>query len=91
MQIVSDNETDLTMSVAGNHGLNDHGDINMPGGEVYSASVVESVKGTVRFDKPVIARVQEMERGYLEFEEGVVVEHDTEKNGDAVGGNPRHR
>lgn len=86
VRIVSGDETDLTMSVAGNHTLNDYGEINMPGGEVYTAPVVDSVEGTVRFDKPVITRGTEIEGAYLEFEEGVVVEHDAEKNSDALAG-----
>ena len=86
VHIVSGDETDLTMSVTGNHALNDHGEINMPGGEVYTAPVVDSVEGTVRFDKPVIARGREIEGAYLEFEEGVVVAHDAEKNGDTLAG-----
>jgi aminopeptidase len=79
-------ETDVTMSVDGNHAVNDYGEINMPGGEVYTAPVVDSVEGTVRFDKPVIARGQEIEGAYLEFEDGVVVDHDAEKNADALAG-----
>ena len=86
VRIVSGEETDLTMSVAGNPAVNDYGELNLPGGEVYTAPVPDSVQGTVRFDKPVMALGREIEGAYLEFEDGEVVAHDAEANADVLGG-----
>jgi aminopeptidase len=80
VRIVSGEETDVRMSVAGNHALNDYGERNLPGGEVFTAPVPDSVEGTVLFDKPLYHQGREVEDVYLEFEGGEVVEHSAGKN-----------
>ncbi|MFB6195561.1 MAG: aminopeptidase, partial [Haloplanus sp.] len=45
VRIVSGDTTDVTMSVAGNHTLNDTNSHNLPGGEVFTAPVPDSVEG----------------------------------------------
>ena len=80
VRIVSGEETDLTMSVAGNETLNDYGERNLPGGEVFTAPVPDSVEGEVLFDKPLMAQGREIQDVYLSFEDGEVVEHSAGKN-----------
>ncbi len=80
VRIVSGDTTDVTMSVAGNPTLNDYGEHNMPGGEVFTAPVPDSVEGEVLFDKPLYHQGREVLGVYLEFEDGEVVDHAAEKN-----------
>ena len=72
--------TDLTMSVEGMTTVNDTGKHNLPGGEVFTAPVADSVEGEVLFDKPLIHQSREIEGVFLRFEGGEVVEHSAEAN-----------
>ncbi len=65
---------DLVLSVEGRTWINDDGKYNMPGGEVFSAPVEDSVEGWVEFDYPAIWRGVEVEGVKLVFKKGVVVE-----------------
>jgi aminopeptidase len=80
VRIVSGTETDLTMRVAGMVAVNDDGHKNLPGGEVFTAPVPDSVEGTVVFDKPLIKKGREVQGIFLEFEDGEVVEYAAERN-----------
>src|SRR5699024_480218 len=80
VRIVSGESTDLTMSIDGMLTENDYGEHNLPGGEVFTAPVPDSVEGEVLFDKPVMAQGREVTGVSLEFEDGEVVEHSAEKN-----------
>ena len=80
VRIVSGKTTDLTMSVEGMTTVNDTGKHNLPGGEVFTAPVADSVEGEVLFDKPLIHQSREIEDVYLRFEGGEVVEHSAEAN-----------
>jgi aminopeptidase len=80
VRIVSGDTTDVTMSVAGNPCLNDDGEHNLPGGEVFTTPVPDSVEGEVLFDKPVYQQGREILDASLVFEDGEVVEHSAEKN-----------
>ncbi|UTF52981.1 aminopeptidase [Natronosalvus rutilus] len=84
VHIVSGDTTDVTMSVAGNPTLNDYAEKNLPGGEVFTAPVPDSVEGEVLFDKPLMAQGREITDVYLEFENGEVVSHTAEKNEDVL-------
>ncbi|MFW6265633.1 MAG: aminopeptidase [Halanaeroarchaeum sp.] len=84
VRIVSGDTTDVTMSVAGNTTLNDHGEKNLPGGEVFTAPVADSVEGEVLFDKPLYHQGREITDAYLRFEGGEVVEHSAGKNEDVL-------
>ncbi|WP_225335807.1 aminopeptidase [Halomicrobium urmianum] len=84
VRIVSGDTTDVTMSVAGNPTLNDYGEHNMPGGEVFTAPVPDSVEGEVLFDKPLYHQGREVLDVYLAFEDGEVVDHAAEKNEDVL-------
>jgi aminopeptidase len=80
VRIVSGETTDITMSIAGNPTLNDYGEKNLPGGEVFTAPVPDSVDGEVLFDKPLYHQGREVTGVSLTFEDGRVVDHAAEKN-----------
>ncbi len=80
VRIKSGDTTDVTMSVAGNHTLNDYGERNLPGGEVFTAPVRDSVEGEVLFDLPLYHQGREITDAHLEFEDGEVVSHSAAKN-----------
>ena len=84
VHIRSGETTDVRMSIAGNIVKNDCGKHNMPGGEVFTAPVADSVDGEVLFDKPVMVHGREVLGARLVFENGEVVEHDAEKNADVL-------
>jgi aminopeptidase len=65
--------TNLTMSVQNRTWINDDGQRNMPGGEVFSAPIEDSVNGTVSFDIPAIAQGREVRGVKLTFKDGLVV------------------
>jgi aminopeptidase len=80
VRIVAGEETDLTLSVAGNTTLNDYGEKNLPGGEVFTAPVADSAEGTVHFDLPLYRQGREIEDVRLTFADGVVVDHSAGRN-----------
>jgi len=75
VRIVSGDTTELTMSVAGNPTINDYGEHNLPGGEVFTAPIPDSVEGKVLFDMPLYHQGREITDVHLVFEDGEVVEH----------------
>ncbi|MFB6300175.1 MAG: aminopeptidase [Halobacteriales archaeon] len=80
VRIQSGEKTDIRMSIAGMTPLNDYGEKNLPGGEVFTAPVPDSVEGEVFFDKPLYHQGREVEDVYLAFEDGEVVDHHAGKN-----------
>jgi aminopeptidase len=80
VRIVSGEGTDIRMSVEGMAAINDHGEHNLPGGEVFTAPVPDSVEGEVLFDKPLYHQGREVEDARLRFENGEVVDHAASKN-----------
>jgi len=80
IRIKSGDTTDVTMSIAGNPTLNDHGEHNLPGGEVFTAPQPDSVEGEVLFDMPLYHQGREITDVFLEFEGGEVVSHSAAKN-----------
>jgi aminopeptidase len=80
VRIRSGDDTDVRMSVAGNETRNDYGEHNLPGGEVFTAPVRESVAGEVYFDKPVYRNGREIRGARLTFEDGRVVDHGADTN-----------
>ena len=80
VRIVAGDETDLSLSVAGNHALNDYGEKNLPGGEVFTAPVPDSVTGAVHFDLPLYRQGREIKDVRLTFADGEVVSHSAERN-----------
>ncbi|MEF8757344.1 MAG: aminopeptidase [Halobacteriales archaeon] len=84
VRIVSGDTTDVTMSVDGMEPVNDYAENNLPGGEVFTAPVRDSVEGEVLFDKPLMAQGREVQDVYLQFEAGEVVDYSAEKNEDVL-------
>jgi aminopeptidase len=84
VRIVSGDETDIELSIAGSTTLNDYGEKNLPGGEVFTAPIPESVEGTVHFDMPLYHQGREVEDVRLTFEDGAVVDHAAAKNADLL-------
>jgi aminopeptidase len=80
VRIRSGAETDIEMSLDGMSTENDFGEKNLPGGEVFTAPVPESVEGTVLFDMPLMAQGREVTDVFLEFEDGTVVDASAGKN-----------
>ena len=80
VRIVSGAETDVTMRVDGNPTLNDYGEKNLPGGEVFTAPHPDSVEGEVYFDKPLYHQGREVTDVRLTFADGEAVDHAAGKN-----------
>ncbi|WP_255149166.1 aminopeptidase [Halorarius halobius] len=74
VRIVADG-TDVRMSVEGMAAASDHGKRNMPGGEVFTSPVVDSVEGEVTFDVPLYRDGREIRDVRLVFEDGEVVDY----------------
>ncbi len=86
VRIQSGEETDVRMSVAGNTTLNDDGQANLPGGEVFTAPVRDSVEGVVHFDMPLYRQGREIEDVRLRFENGRVESFSAARNEDVLAG-----
>ncbi|MFA1612332.1 aminopeptidase [Halobellus rubicundus] len=86
VRIRSGEETDVTMSLAGNHTLNDFGEANLPGGEVFTAPVRDSVEGEVHFDMPLYRQGREIEDVRVRFEEGRVESYSAGRNEEVLDG-----
>ncbi|SEH47215.1 aminopeptidase [Halopenitus malekzadehii] len=84
VRIRSGEETDITLSIAGNTALNDYGEANLPGGEVFTAPVPDGVDGHVHFDLPLYRYGREIEDVRLTFEDGRVVDHSAGRNEDLL-------
>jgi len=85
VRIVSGDTTDIRLSIAGNLTVNDDGRKNLPGGEVFTAPVPDSVEGEVLFDKPVYRQGREILDARLVFEDGEVIEYAASKNESLLG------
>lgn len=81
---ISGPETDVTMSLDGMHAISDLGERNFPGGEVYTAPVVDSVEGEILFDVPAMVQGHEVEDIHFTIEAGSVVGYSAAKNEDAL-------
>jgi len=84
VRIVAGDETDLRMRTGDNPVKNDDGRTNLPGGEVFTAPIPDSVEGTVCFDKPVLSQGREVRGASLELEDGEVVAHDADQHADVL-------
>jgi len=73
---------ELTLSFDGRTFINDDGHKNMPGGEIFTSPVEDSVNGWVRFSHPAIYLGREVEGIELRFENGKVVDATARKNQD---------
>ena len=74
------NDIDLHMSIEGRTFLSDEGKRNMPGGEIFTGPVEESLEGWVRYRYPAIYQGNGVEGAELTFEKGKVVKATARKN-----------
>ncbi len=84
VRVVAGDTTDITMRIDGMIPVNDYAEYNLPGGEVFTAPVVDSVEGTVTFDKPLITQGREITDVRLQFEAGEVVAFSAGNNEDLL-------
>ena len=84
VRIVSGDQTDISMRIDGMTPLNDYAEYNLPGGEVFTAPVPDSVEGEVHFDMPLITQGREVRGVRLRFEDGEVVSASAETNEDLL-------
>lgn len=70
--------TDLRVGIAGRTWINDCGEKNLPGGEVFTGPVEDQVDGHVTFTFPAIRRGREVRGARLRFEAGKVVDASAE-------------
>jgi aminopeptidase len=77
-------ETDITLSIEGRKPIVDGGGNNLPGGEVFTSPVEDSVNGTVYFDKPIIVRGSVLRGVRLTFKDGLITKHEAEEGGDLL-------
>ena len=71
-------ETDLRLSLEGRTALVDDGHLNVPGGEVFTSPVEDSLEGRILLDVPSHSTDGLVERIRLRFEGGEVVEASAE-------------
>jgi len=73
-------DTDLRLSTKGRVYLIDDGHINMPGGEIYTSPIEDSVEGYIYFEHPAVYAGQFIPGIRLEFSAGRVVKATAERN-----------
>jgi aminopeptidase len=73
---------EMSLSIDGRTFISDEGRRNMPGGEIFTGPVEDSVNGWVRFTYPAIHGGREVEGIELRFEDGKVVTASAKKNAD---------
>jgi len=71
---------DLSFSIEGRKFISDHGQSNMPGGEIFTGPVEGTVNGWLKSTYPAIHGGVDVGRVSLRFENGVVVHAEAEKN-----------
>jgi aminopeptidase len=71
-------DTDLGFSIEGRKPIVDDGKKNLPGGEVFTSPVDESVNGKVYFDLPLNYLGRELRGVRLTYKNGRVIEHSAE-------------
>jgi len=67
-------DTDLRLKVGGRTWIVDDGKKNMPGGEIFTGPIEDSIEGTIRFTYPAIWRGIMVEDVRLKFKRGEVVD-----------------
>lgn len=81
VQIIG-NETDLSFSTEDMLWAVDTGECNMPGGEVYTAPVAESVNGKIYFEHPGVLGGRLVKDIRLEWRDGVLIHASASENED---------
>ncbi|MDR9445685.1 MAG: aminopeptidase [Haloquadratum sp.] len=86
VQIRSGETTALTLQIGGNVARNDTGQHNLPGGEVFTAPLVDGVDGEVHFDLPLYRQGREITGVTLTFRDGAVTDFSAEKHEEVLEG-----
>ncbi|MEM5774990.1 MAG: aminopeptidase, partial [Anaerolineaceae bacterium] len=73
---------DLRLSIDGRDFINDGGEVNMPGGEIYTSPVEDSANGWIEFNYPAIEHGREVSGIRLEFADGRVTRATSDRNED---------
>lgn len=76
--------TDLRLGLLGREWAIDDGHQNVPGGEIYTSPVEESVEGEIRFDVPAFTMGGEVRGARLVFRGGEVVEASADEGEEAL-------
>jgi len=71
---------DLKFSIKGRVSVLEDGKENMPGGEVYTAPIKESLEGWVKFDFPAVRDGIQISGISLVFKKGKIIKYSAEKN-----------
>lgn len=75
-------DTDISFSIRGIAALKDDGKYNLPGGEVMTAPVRDSVNGVITYNVPAVLRGRTYEDVRLTFENGRIVSAQARGRGD---------
>lgn len=78
--VIHGENVDLQFSIKDRTFESDNGKVNMPGGEIYTGPVEDSVEGNVTFSYPAIHLGHIVENVHLTFEKGKVVHATADKN-----------
>ncbi len=78
-------ETDISFSIEGRKSKVDDARVNLPGGEVYTSPVDETVNGKVYYDIPINYLGREVRGVRLLYKNGEVVEHSAELGNELLG------
>lgn len=73
LRLVTPQGTDLTLGIENRRWANGDGHINLPDGEVFTAPIEDSVRGSIRYSFPVTLSDTRVEGIHLEFRDGRVV------------------
>ena len=67
-------DTDLRLGTAGRTWVTDDGKHNMPGGEIFTGPIEDSVEGEISYDFPAVYAGHEVDGVRLRFQAGKVVD-----------------
>jgi len=73
-------QAEVEFSIAGRKFINSAGDQNMPGGEISTSPVEDSINGWINFSYPAVYQGSSLEGVKLEFENGEIVKSSAGKN-----------
>jgi len=71
---------DLKLSIKGRNSILEAGKENMPGGEIYTAPIKDSLEGWVKFDFPAVRDGLEISGIFLKFKKGKIIKYSASKN-----------
>lgn len=78
--VIRGENVDLQFSIKERTFESDNGKVNMPGGEIYTGPVEDSVEGNVTFTYPAVHLGHVVENVHMTFEKGKVVHASADKN-----------